>query len=115
MSFLNIRRANEAFRALPFWTKLLITLQCMLPGVALWYQLKFIAYEGIKISRMAELIQKMNTLPETSYRPLMSMYGDAIHAGLPGAGSLIMLVWLNIVLAVIGLVIFILLTWKQKP
>lgn len=111
---LHLRRSNENLRALPRWVKLAIAVQCLLPGAVLWFQLKFLAYKSIETVQMVEMIQKMNTLPETHYRQLMSLYGDALQAGLSGSSAFGVLVWLNAVLAALGFALLILMTWKQK-
>jgi hypothetical protein len=113
--YFNISHVNKTLHALPVWAKLVIATQCLLPGVVMWFQIKFVAYKSAETVNIVDIVQKIHMLPEAQYGAFVPLVRDALQAGAASSSSFFTLVLLNAVLAVLGLIIVIPMIFKQKP
>lgn len=101
-----IRRANETLKALPGWLKIVIAVQCLIPGVILRLQVKYLTFSSIELGQIVDVFTKTNEQSSTIL--------NIMQVGQQSTDIFRMLVWLNCGLAVFGLAILCLMFWNSK-
>ncbi len=51
----DLRAGRDAMRSMPFWIKIVVSINCLLPGVAQWYVLKLTVFTSMQLGSFLEL------------------------------------------------------------
>lgn len=107
----HLQHARAKLAGLPLWLKVLLSIQGLAPGVALWFQMKYVAIKSMQVLKFVDLTKFADKLSDEQRMQFVRLLGDYVQEGLPGKEALQALASMNGALGILGALLVILMWW----